>query len=539
MCSAWPYANNVPHLGTLIGCLLSGDVFARYYKLKGHEVVHVSGTDAHGTRMEFEALQRGITPHQLVEQVHQQIVETLQKFDIVLENYTITRSPTHQRFVREIYKKIEANGYIFSKEEERAYCQNCQKFLADSFIVGTCPRCKYDKAYGDQCSQCGAILEAEQLINPQCQICKQSNITFRRTRNWYLDLPKLEPRLRDYVNAHQDWAPNVKNFTEGLLKEGLKPRAVTRDLSWGIPAPFTGAEGKVIYVWAEAALGYVSATIEYFEKKGEPERWRDFWFGDNVKQVYTQGKDNITFHTLIFPGQLLASGEGYHLPDQISATEHLQWIGKQRFSKSQKIGLFSDDALELMDPLYWRFYLLYNRPERKDIEFSWEDVDNAVNGVFINNIGNLLHRIVSLAHRSYGGIYPEANVYPEIFKQIKAVKEEYESIIEGGQLAGALRRVCDLAVLGNEYMQRNRPWEGHKPEVMLTALHLVKAVTILLEPFVPGFSHKAYPMLGMSTPTLDDVLKVEPGAKLGPAQVLLHKVDIKALREKYSQMKAG
>lgn len=529
----------MPHLGTLIGCLLSGDVFARYYKLKGHEVVHVSGTDAHGTRMEFEALQRGITPQQLVEQVHQQIVETLHKFDIFLENYTITRSPTHHRFVQDIYKKMEANGYIFSKDEERAYCQNCKKFLADSFIVGTCPRCKYDRAYGDQCPQCGAILEAEQLINPQCQICKQSNIVFQRTRNWYLDLPKLEPKLREYVSAHQDWAPNVKNFTDGLLKDGLKPRAVTRDLSWGIPAPFANAEGKVIYVWAEAALGYVSATIEYFEKRGERERWRDFWFSDDVKQVYTQGKDNITFHTLIFPGQLLASGEGYHLPDQISATEHLQWIGKQRFSKSQKIGLFSDDAIELMDPLYWRFYLLYNRPERKDIEFSWEDVDNAVNGVLINNISNLLNRIVSLAHRSYGGVYPEANVYPEIFKQIKAVKEEYESIIEGGQLAGALRRVCELAVAGNEYVQRNRPWEGHKPEVMLTALQLVKAVTILLEPFVPGFSRKAYPMLGLSTPTFDDALKVEPGAKLGPAQVLLQKVDIKALREKYSQMKAG
>jgi methionyl-tRNA synthetase len=312
-----------------------------------------------------------------------------------------------------------------------------------------------------------------------------------------------------------------------------------RDLSWGIPAPFAGAEGKVIYVWAEAALGYVSATIEYFEKRGERERWREFWFGDDVKQVYTQGKDNITFHTLIFPGQLIASGEGYHLPDQISATEHLQWIGKQRFSKSQKIGLFSDDALELMDPLYWRFYLLYNRPERKDIEFSWEDVDNAVNGVLINNISNLLNRIVSLAHRSYGGVYPQANVYPEIFKQIKAVKEDYESIIEGGQLAGALRRVADLAVLGNEYVQRNRPWEGHKPEVMLTALQLVKAVTILLEPFVPGFSHKAYPMLGLTQPTFDDVLRVEPGAKLGLAQALLQKIDVKALQERYSQMKAG
>lgn len=529
----------MPHLGTLIGCLLSGDVFARYYKLKGHEVVHVSGTDAHGTRMEFEALQRGITPQQLVEQVHQQIVETLHKFDIHLENYTSTRSPTHHRFVQEIYKKMEANGYIFTKDEERAYCQNCKKFLADSFIVGTCPRCKYEGAYGDQCDNCGSLLEAEQLINPQCQICGQNKIIFQKTRNWYLDLKKLEPQLQEYVSAHQDWAPNVKNFTEGLLKEGLKPRAVTRDLSWGIPAPFEGADGKVIYVWAEAALGYVSATIEYFEKQHRPERWREFWFGNDIKQIYTQGKDNITFHTLIFPGQLLASGEGYHLPDQISATEHLQWIGKEKFSKSRKIGLYSDDALALMDPLYWRFYLLYNRPERKDIEFSWEDLDKAVNGVLINNISNLLNRIVSLAHRSYGGIYPKANVYPEIFKQVKSAKEEYEGTIEAGLLGPALRRVGDLAVLGNEYVQRNRPWEGHKPEVVLTTLQLVKAITILLEPFVPEFSKKAYPMLGLSKPTFEDVLKAEPGAQLGPAQVLLQKIDVKTLQERYSQLKAS
>lgn len=489
--------------------------------------------------MEFEALQRGITPQQLVEQVHQQIVETLKKFDIVLENYTSTRSPTHQRFVQEIYKKMEANGYILTQEEERAYCEHCKKFLADSFIVGACPKCKYERAYGDQCAGCGSLLEAEQLIKPQCQVCKQNKIIFKKTRNWYLDLSKLEPQLREYVSSHQHWAPNVKNFTEGLLKDGLKPRAVTRDLSWGIPALFAGADGKVIYVWAEAALGYVSATIEYFEKRQEPERWREFWLGDDVKQVYTQGKDNIAFHTLIFPGQLLASGENYHLPDQIAATEHLQWAGRQRFSKSQKIGLFSDDALELMDALYWRFYLLHNRPERKDVEFSWEDLEKTVNGIFIDNISNLLNRVVQLAQRKYGGVYPEANIYPEIFKQIKAAKEEYEAIIESGLLAPALRRIADLAVLGNEYVQRNKPWEGHKPEVILSALQLLKALAILLEPFVPAFSQRAYPILGLSQPTLDDVLKLESGKKLGPAQVLLQKIDVKALQEKYAQMKAA
>ncbi len=507
----------------------------------------MSGTDAHGTRMEFEALQRGITPQQLVDQVHRQIVETLDRFDIHLENYTTTRSPTHHRFIHEIYKKMEANGYIFTQDEERAYCQNDKKFLADSFIVGTCPRCGFENAYGDQCDGCGALLEAEQLIKPRCQICGQSQIIFKKTRNWYLDLKKLEPRLREYVSSHPEWAPNVKNFTEGLLKEGLKPRAVTRDLAWGIPAPFKGAEGKVIYVWGENALGYVSATIEYFERLDAAgrtrERWREFWFGDDVKQVYTQGKDNITFHTLIFPGQLLASGEGYHLPDQIAASEHLQWMGKQRFSKSRKIGLFSDDALELLDAIYWRFYLLYNRPERKDIEFSWEDLDKALNGVLINNISNLIHRIVSLANTRYDGVWPQINVFPLIFKEIKQAKEEVERTIEDGYLAPALRKIADLAVIGNEYVQRNKPWEGHKPEVIATALQLIQALTIMLEPFVPSFSKRAYKMLGLgepgALPRWDDILKSGAGRKLGKAEVLLQKVDVKALQERYAQMKAG
>ena len=502
--------------------------------------MHVSGTDAHGTKIEFEAFAQGTTPKELSDRIHAKIVELLNKFEIHFENYTTTESPAHKRFVTEIYKQIDANGYILSIEEDRAYCQVDKKFLADSFIVGTCPRCGFAQAQGNQCDNCGSLLEPEQLIKPLCQICKQSQIVFQKTKNWFLDLTKLEPKLKAYASSHPEWADNVKNFTEGLLREGLKPRAVTRDIQWGIAAPFAGAEGKVIYVWAEAALGYVSATIEYFEKLGQPERWKEFWFGENVKQVYVQGKDNIPFHTVIFPGQLIASGQGYHLPDQVAASEYLNWIGKQKFSKSRKIGVFWDDALELLDdPTYWRFYLLYLRPERRDIEFTWEDFDKAVNGVLIDNIGNLVNRVISLAGRKYGSIYPQASVNPDILKQIQKAKDEYERSIEAGYLAPALRAATDLAVVGNEYIQSNKPWEGSKPEVILTGLQLIKAIVILLEPFVPAFSRKAYGMLSLEKPTLEDVLKIEPGKALGPAQVLLPKVDVKALKEKYSQMKAG
>ncbi|MFQ6117728.1 MAG: methionine--tRNA ligase, partial [Candidatus Bipolaricaulia bacterium] len=467
VCSAWPYASNVPHLGNLMSCLLSGDVFARYYRLRGHEVLYVSGSDAHGTNVVYEALKAGQQPREFAEGVHRKILRIIEQFGIEFSNYTWTESPVHYRFVTDIHKKMAAHGYIFSQEEERAFCQNCQRFLADRYIEGTCPHCGYEHARGNQCDRCGALLEPEELLRPSCTVCGGSEIIFKKTRHWYLDLKKLEPQLREYAYS-RDFRGNVKLFTENMLQD-LRPRAITRDLEWGIPAPFEGAEGKVIYVWAEAALGYVSATIEYFQEKGDPERWREFWFGDDVFQIYTQAKDNIPFHTLIFPGQLIASGEGYHLPDQIAATEYLNWIGGEAFSKSRGIGMYCDEALELLDPTLWRFYLLYARPEKKDVDFSWEELEKTVNGVLIDNISNLINRVVALAGRLYGG---EVEAAPEekVLEQIRKVKEQVEREIERGSLAPALRRIAELAVFGNHYFQEERPWEGGNPEVLAGGL---------------------------------------------------------------------
>jgi len=533
VCSAWPYASNVPHLGNLVSSLLSGDVFARYYKLQGHEVVYVSGSDAHGTNVVYEALKAGSSPREFAQRVHREILRIIQAFGIEFENYTWTESPVHYHFVTEIHKKMATGGYIFSQEEERAFCQSCQRFLADRYIEGTCPRCGYDQARGNQCDRCGALLEPEELLKPRCTICGGSDIVFRKTRHWYLDLKKLEPKLREYLSS-RDFRGNVKFLTENMLRD-LRPRAITRDIEWGIPAPFDGAEGKVIYVWAEAALGYVSATIEYFQEKGEPQRWREFWFGDDVFQIYTQGKDNIPFHTIIFPGQLIASGEGYHLPDQISATEYLNWVGGEAFSKSRGIGIYCDDALKLLDPTLWRFYLLYARPERKDVDFSWEELETTVNGVLIDNISNLVNRVVALANRLYGG---EVEVAPEnwVLEEIRRVKGGVERQVEEGSLAPALRRIAELAVFGNHYFQEERPWEGGKPEVIASGLQLAKALAILLEPFVPAFSREVYRLLGLEGLTFNDVLKVEQVFRVGPASPLLKKIEIDEIRQRYEEL---
>ncbi len=538
ICSAWPYASRIPHLGNLIGSLLSGDAFTRYYRLKGCDVLHVSGSDTHGTHIEFEAFKLGKTPKELSDQIHERIVNILNSFEIDMF-YTTTESPTHYRFTKDIYTNAEKNGFIFAQEEERAFCTTDKKFLADRFIQGTCPRCGSNIAYGNQCDDCGSLLEPEELRDPVCRICGKKSIEFRKTQTWYLDLPKLAPELKKFASS-RNFGGNVAKFTENLIAE-LKPRAVTRDIKWGIPAPFKGAEDKVIYVWAEAALGYVSATIEYFEKTGNPEGWRDFWLSDqNIKHVYTQGKDNIPFHTVFFPAQLLSSGTPYHLPDQIAATEYLNWIGGAQFSKTRGIGIDTEDALKLLPAVYWRFYLFSNRPEQRDIEFSWEGLDKALNGVFANNIANLIHRVAALTQRSYGGVIPHEPIVPEIEKAVRETQEEYERIIEAGFLAPALRKVTDLAVIGNEYIQRERPWESSKPQVIASTYHLVKALAILLEPFVPSFSQKAYRVLKITSPALEDVVKTHQAAiALDAPERLLEKIEVAEVRAQQEQLSKG
>jgi len=527
VCSAWPYASGVPHLGNLVSSLLSGDVFARYYRMRGHDVLYVSGTDAHGTRIEYEARHLGIPPAELASLNHERICSIIEEFGIVFDNYTTTEAPVHKRFIREIYLKMEQQGYILTREEERAYCRNCRLFLADRFITGTCPRCGASGAMGNQCDACGAIIEPEELIDPVCSLCGKEDIEFRRTRHWYLDLAKLSPRLSDYVDSRH-FQGNVHRLTQRMIEEGLKPRAMTRDIAWGIPAPFEGAEGKVIYVWGEAALGYVSATVEHFD--GEP-AWKDFWFGEDVHQIYTIGKDNIPFHTLIFPGQLIASGRGYHLPDQIAATEYLNWIGGQSFSKSRGVGLYCDDALKVIDAELWRFYLLYNRPEGRDVNFSWEELEKAVNGVLISNIANLINRVLSFIQTRYAGVVPIDEADSEVKERLENTISDYERAMEAGFLSQALRAVCLLAVAGNEYFQRKEPWETKDKGAVAGAFHLVKGIVILLFPFIPEFAFSVLAVMGIDGASWEELEKPDAGRRLTNERVLIERIDVEKIEK--------
>ena len=527
VCTAWPYASGVPHLGNLVGSLMSGDVFARYYRLRGKDVLYVSGTDAHGTRIEFEAEQEGVSPAELAERNHRRIVEVIEGFGIKFDNYTTTESSWHKDFVRDIYLQMDANGFICTKIEQRAYCRQCEKFLADRFIVGTCPKCASPHALGNQCDACGTILEPEELVEPRCTLCDGSDIGFKETKHWYLDLPKLSDALRAYVGT-KSFQGNVHRYTQQMIEDGLRPRAMTRDIKWGIPAPFEGAEGKVFYVWGEAALGYVSAVIEHFSGQ---ERWKDFWYGEDVHQVHTIGKDNITFHTLIFPGQLIASEQGYHLPDQIAATEYLNWIGGESFSKSRGVGLYGDDALRVMDGELWRFYLLYNRPEGRDVSFSWEELEKAVNGILISNIANLINRVLSFVQTQFEAVVPEVALDEEVTSGLADCIARYESAVEGGSIAKALRIVCDLAGFGNEYFQRKKPWASKDQVAVASAVHFIKAMAVLLLPYVPEFATSVLRILGIEEATWADLESKISGAKLTEDRVLLDRIDIEQIRK--------
>jgi len=526
VCSAWPYASGVPHLGNVVSSLLSGDVFTRYYRLRGKDVLYVSGSDAHGTRVEYEALQRGVSPAELAERNHERIVRILEGFRIEFDNYTTTESSAHKAFVREIYLQMEAGGYICTKVEQRAYCRRCEKFLADRFISGTCPRCGSHNALGNQCDACGSMLEPEELIDPRCSFCGGGDVEFRETKHWYLDLEKLSKPLEAYVGS-RGFQGNVHRYTQQMIDEGLRPRAMTRDIDWGIPAPFEGAEGKVIYVWGEAALGYVSAVIEHF---GADEGWKEYWFGDDVHQIYALGKDNIAFHTLIFPGQLIASGQGYHLPDQIAATEYLNWIGGESFSKTRGIGLYGDDALKVMDGELWRFYLLYNRPEGRDTSFSWEELEKAVNGVLISNVANLMNRVLSFVQTRFERIVPDIDLDPEVVGRLNEGIAAYERAMDDGLLGQALRGVCDLAVFGNGYFQRKKPWDTFDAEAVAGAIHLVKGMAILLLPYVPDFAGGILGVLGIDSPSWADLERVLRGRELSGERVLLERIEIEELR---------
>ncbi|MEM0021836.1 MAG: methionine--tRNA ligase [Fervidicoccaceae archaeon] len=537
VCSAWPYVNNVPHLGTMIGSLLSGDVYNRYLKLKGEESLYVSGSDEHGSPIEVEARKRGVDPKILTDAMHAYVSDLIGKWEIEFSNYTRTHNQVHIEFVRNFMTKLYQLGYLEKKKEILPYCPNDKIFLADRFIEGKCPYCGYEKARGDQCDNCGRLLHPTELINPHCVFCGSRPI-YKETENYFFKMQLVRDRLLEWLRNHRELDDNVRNYSLNWVSEGLRERSVTRDISWGVPSPLPGTEGKTIYVWFDALLGYLSSVKEYLEKNGKGEDF-DFWWRDpETRTAFFIGKDNIPFHAIIFPSMLIASGESYPLPWKISATEYLLFQ-EEKFSKSRGIGVWADEALEILPADYWRFALIRMRPESKDTSFSWVEFYRIINTELNDDIGNLFHRVLSFIWRNYDGVVPSSSylkdelqeIQPEIATLIERAVDSYERI----KLKQASEHILELARLGNQYLNQKAPWDLIKENrdrassVIIVEINLVRLIALLLFPIIPSSMRRVYKMIGMPGPTNGELsnlelMLVKPGQRIEKPEPIFKKL---------------
>lgn len=536
--SALPYVNNIPHLGNLIQCL-SGDVFARFCRSYGYETRFVCGTDEYGTATETRAAAEGISPRQLCDKYHEIHKEIYDWFEIQFDHFGRTSTEKQTEIVQHIFKKVDEAGYIVERSSTQLYCESCQRFLADRYVGGACPHCHYEEARGDQCEKCGKLLDPTDLIEPKCGSCGSTPI-LKETKHLYLDLPKVLPLLESWMEKQSEagfWAKNALAMTKSWIRDGLKERCITRDLKWGIPVPKPGYEEKVFYVWFDAPIGYVSITASGFED------WKQWWYNpEEVELFQFIGKDNIPFHTVIFPSCQLASGENWTTLYHMSSTEYLNYENG-KFSKSKGTGVFGDQAKDTGIPAdVWRFYIFYNRPEKSDVQFLWSDFQERVNSQLIGNFGNLINRTLSFVNRFYDGQVPQGERDEEFLAQEKAILNQITEAYDRADLRDAFRLVFELTSLGNKAFQDGEPWRTRKEapqeaaKLIRTLVNLIHDVAIVAAPVLPATAKKIAQMLKVEQ-LLWKNLQQSDIQSVAAAQILftpLEDEQIVALRERYA-----
>ncbi len=543
--SALPYVNNVPHLGTMV-CVLSADVYSRFLKLRKIPNIYVCGTDEHGTATETKAVEEGVTPKEICDKYFKLQKEIYEWFNCDFDCFGRTSDKANHEIAIDIFNKLEKKEFIFEQETEQFFCEHDKRFLADRFVVGICPYCEYKEARGDQCESCGKLLNPTELKEPRCKICNNKPI-IRKTKHLFIDLPKLEPEIKKWVDeASEDWSNNAKTMTNAWLKEGLKPRAITRDIRWGIPVPKKGYEQKVFYCWFDAPIGYISIT------KQCKEEWKKWWHNpEKIKLVQFMGKDNIPFHTIMFPAFLIGTRDNYTLLDQISSNEYMNYESGQ-FSKSRGTGIFGDDAMNSgISADAYRYYIMTNRPEKTDTEFTWNDFQDKINNELVANIGNLVNRTISFIHRFYEDIIPEANIEPkdnEFIEKVKQREEKVKRLLEQIKLKEALREIMSISRLGNQYFQENEPWKAFKENkkradtTMNVLANIVKDLSILIEPYMPNTAKRIRAQIGMPEKKLHWInlgyMEIEKGHKTNPPRILFDKLEDEQVEE-FKQKYAG
>ena len=568
--AALPYTNGPIHIGHLAGVYVPADIYARFLRMQGKDVAFVCGSDEHGVPITIKAKKEGVTPQDVVDKYHKIIKESFEKFGISFNNYSRTSAKIHHKTASEFFRKLYEEGKFVEETNQQLYDEEAGQFLADRFVVGTCPKCGYEESYGDQCEKCGTSHNATDLINPKSAITGATP-TLKETNHWFLPLDQYEAWLKEWILAghKKDWKTNVYGQVKSWIDDGLRPRAVTRDLDWGIPVPVEGAEGKVLYVWFDAPIGYISSTKEWAEREGKD--WEPYWKDKDTKLVHFIGKDNIVFHCIIFPVMLKSEGS-YILPDNVPANEFLNLEG-QKLSTSRNWAVWLHEYLEefpdQQDVL--RYVLTANAPETKDNDFTWKDFQNRNNNELVAIFGNFINRVVVLTNKYYEGVVPEPNAFTEIDQQVLAELKAYPAVIassvERYRFREAQGELMNIARLGNKYLADEEPWKLIKTDeervktIMYVALQIASALAIISEPFLPHTAEKLKNMLdledsrsGSTISTSGVILTTEeesdwdlvsrkevllaPGHSIGKAELLFSKIEDEQIQKQLDKLEA-
>jgi len=544
---AWPYANGSLHLGQIAGAYLPPDIFARYHRTKGNEVLMVSGSDQHGTPITIKAEQEGKKPSEIVARYHQQFLESWQKLGISFDLFTTTGTANHAQVTQDIFLTLLDRGYIYKNTVSQPLCPQCQRFLPDRYIEGTCPYCDLPGARGDQCEACGKPLNPAELIDPQCRICGATPV-FKDSEHFFLKLSAFNDRLLAWIKQQTHWRPNVLNFSTRYLEEGLKDRAITRDINWGVPVPVDGFEDKRIYVWFEAVIGYLSAAKEWAKSSGDGEKWRDFWQDNKTKSYYFIGKDNIPFHALIWPAMLMGYDDNLNLPYDVPANEFLTIEGR-KLSTSHNWAVWLLDYLSRYDPDPLRYLLSINMPETSDTNFSWREFVRRNNDELVATYGNLVNRVLTFVYRNFDGSVPTAGEFDSqdqaIINAAKDTLETVDKLLYGCHFKQAITEAMRLAQEANRYLDEKSPWKAIKEnrqdaaKSLYTALCVISDLKTMLYPFLPFSSQKLHELLGFKGNIEDYGWQPNPppsGQKLLPPQPLFSKLDDSLIEEETKKL---
>ena len=543
--SALPYANGPVHIGHLAGVYIPSDIYTRYLRLRGEDVISVCGSDEHGVPITIKARQEGVSPQDIVDKYHGIIKESFRRLGMSFDIYSRTTSPTHHKTASDFFRKLYDDGKFIEQTSQQYYDEEAGQFLADRYIVGTCPHCQNERAYGDQCEKCGSTLNATDLIGPKSAITGSTPV-LRETKHWFLPLDRYEEFLRKWIlDGHKEWKSNVYGQCKSWRDLGLQPRAVSRDLDWGIPVPVEGADGKVLYVWFDAPIGYISATKEL-----TPD-WEKYWKDEDTKMVHFIGKDNIVFHCIVFPSMLRAHG-GYILPENVPANEFLNLEG-DKISTSRNWAVWLHEYLEEFpgkeDVL--RYVLCANAPETKDNDFTWKDFQARNNNELVAVLGNFVNRALVLTQKYYGGAVPpagELTAYDrETVAEIPVIKKSLEENIENYRFREALKDAMNLARLGNKYLADSEPWKLVKtdPErvktILNVALQITANIAVAIEPFMPFTAEKVLKLLQIGKPGWDELgstALLEAGHVIGTPELLFEKIEDSVIEAQLEKLAA-